>query len=37
MRKNAREGLTPAEKCGIQIENINKWEGLLLDSLEYEK
>lgn len=34
MRKNARNGLTPAEKCGIEINNTNKWEYLLLNSLQ---
>lgn len=37
VRKSAREGLTPAEKWGIEINKINKWENLLLNSLENVK
>jgi len=31
---NLKDKTTPAEKCGISIEKNNKWEGLLLKSLE---
>jgi len=34
VRKNVKDKTTPAEKCGISIEKNNKWEGLLLASLE---
>jgi transposase-like protein len=34
VRKNVKDKTTPAEKCGIQINNPNKWTGLLLSSLE---
>jgi len=34
IRKNVKDKKTPAEKCGIQINNINKWFELLLNSLE---
>ncbi len=35
IRKNAREGLTPADKCGIGLEG-NAWENLLLKSIKYK-
>lgn len=34
IRKGANDKKTPAEKCGIKIENLNRWEGLLLESLK---
>ncbi len=34
IRKNVKDKTTPAEKCGIGINNINKWENLLLNSIE---
>jgi len=34
IRKNIKDKTTPAEKCGIEIHNPNKWSGLLLNSLE---
>jgi hypothetical protein len=37
IRKNVKDKTTPAEKCGIGIEKNNKWEGLLLKSLENGK
>ncbi len=37
VRKNVKDNKTPAEKCGIEINNPNKWSGLLLKSLENEK
>jgi len=37
VRKNVKDKTTPAEKCGIELNNINKWEGLLLNSLENGK
>ena len=33
IRKNARQGLTPADKCGIGVSG-NRWEAILLRSLE---
>lgn len=36
VRKNARQGLTPADKCGIGIQG-NAWETILLNSLEHRK
>lgn len=29
--------LRPAERCGIEIDNVNKWSGLLLNSIENER
>ena len=37
IRKNVKDNKTPAEKCGIEINNVNKWNGLLLSSLENGK
>ncbi|MEK6824778.1 MAG: hypothetical protein AABX12_03310 [Nanoarchaeota archaeon] len=37
IRKNVNDKKTPAEKCGIQLNNPNKWEGLLLNSLKNGK
>jgi hypothetical protein len=34
VRKNVKDKTTPAEKCGLHINNPNKWSGLLLNSLE---
>jgi len=34
IRKNVKDKTTPAEKCGIETNNRNKWKGLLLKSLE---
>ena len=34
VRKNVKDKTTPADKCKIGIVNQNKWEGLLLKSLE---
>jgi len=34
VRKNARQNLTPADKCGIGL-NGNRWENLLLQSIKY--
>ena len=34
IRENVKDKTTPAEKCGIEINNPNKWVGLLLKSLE---
>ncbi len=36
VRKNARQGLTPAEKCGIGV-NGNRWNTLLLNSIKQQK
>jgi transposase-like protein len=33
VRKNSREGLTPANKCGIGVQG-NKWETMLLNSIK---
>jgi len=35
VRKNARQGLTPADKCGIGL-NGNAWETMLLNSIKYK-
>ena len=35
VRKNAREGLTPADKCGIGMIG-NAWESLLLNSIKHK-
>ena len=35
VRKNARQGLTPADKCGIGVQG-NAWETMLLNSIKYE-
>ena len=35
VRKNAREGLTPADKCGIGVKG-NAWETMLLNSIKYQ-
>lgn len=37
VRKNVKDKTTPAEKCGLHLNNSNKWAGLLLDSLEHDK
>ncbi len=37
IRQNVKDKTTPAEKCGIGIGKNNKWEGLLLSSLENGK
>ena len=34
VRKNVKDNKTPAEKCGLHLNNPNKWVGLLSDSLE---
>jgi len=34
VRKNARQNLTPADKCGIGLKG-NSWETLLLNSIKY--
>jgi len=34
IRKNVKDKTTPADKCEIGINTQNKWEGLLLKSLE---
>lgn len=36
VRKNAREGLTPADKCGIGV-NGNRWNTMLLNSIKQQK
>jgi transposase-like protein len=33
VRKNSRQGLTPADKCGIGVQG-NKWETMLLNSIK---
>jgi len=33
LRKNTRDKLTPAEKCGIGV-NGNRWNKLLLNSIK---
>ena len=35
VRKNARQGLTPADKCGIGVQG-NVWETMLLNSIKYK-
>lgn len=35
VRKNARQGLTPADKCGIGVQG-NAWETILLNSIKYK-
>jgi len=35
VRKNARQGLTPADKCGIGMVG-NAWENLLLNSIKHQ-
>ncbi len=35
VRKNARQGLTPADKCGVGI-NGNRWNTMLLNSIKYQ-
>ncbi len=37
VRKNVKDKTTPAEKCGIGTQGLNRWEGLLLNSLEHGK
>ncbi|MCW8966408.1 MAG: hypothetical protein OQK82_06960 [Candidatus Pacearchaeota archaeon] len=37
VRKGVKDKLTPAERCGIHLNNPNKWENLLLNSLENDK
>lgn len=34
VRKNVKDKKTPAEKCGIYLNNLNKWENLLLNSIK---
>ena len=34
MRKNVRQGLTPADKCCIEV-NENAWETMLLQSIKH--
>jgi len=34
VRKNARQDLTPADKCGIGVQG-NAWETMLLNSIKY--
>ena len=36
VRKNARDKLTPAEKCGVGV-NGNRWNTLLLNSIKHHK
>ena len=36
VRKNSRQGLTPADKCGIGVKG-NSWETMLLNSIKYDK
>lgn len=36
VRKNAREGLTPANKCGIELKG-NAWETMLLQAIKNQK
>lgn len=36
VRKNARDKLTPAEKCGVGV-NGNRWNTLLLNSIKQQK
>jgi len=36
IRKNTRQGLTPADKCGIGV-NGNRWNTLLLNSIKQQK
>jgi len=36
VRKNAKQGLTPADKCGIGVEG-NRWNTLLLNSIKQQK
>jgi len=35
VRKNAREGLTPADKCGIGVKG-NSWETILLNAIKLQ-
>lgn len=35
VRKSARQGLTPADKCGIGVKG-NAWETILLNSIKYK-
>ena len=37
VRKNVKDKTTPAEKCGLYLNNPNKWENLLLNSLENDR
>jgi len=37
IKKGTKDDKTPAERCGLKIENINKWSGLLLKSLENDR
>ena len=37
VRENVKDKTTPAQKCGIGIDNVNKWSGLLLKGLENER
>lgn len=34
VRKGVKDKLTPAERCEIGINDKNRWEGLLINSLE---
>jgi len=36
VRKSARKGLTPADKCGVGI-NGNAWENMLLNGIKLQK
>lgn len=36
VRKNTRQGLTPADKCGIGV-NGNRWETMLLNAIKMQK
>jgi len=36
-KKLLKDNKTPAEKCGLHLNNPNKWVGLLSDSLENER
>ncbi len=37
VRKNVKDKTTPAEKCGIEFNNPNKWENMLLNSLKNDR
>ncbi|MFA5020132.1 MAG: DDE-type integrase/transposase/recombinase [Candidatus Pacearchaeota archaeon] len=37
IRKNVKDKTTPAEKCGLHLNSINKWENLLLNGIENDR
>lgn len=37
VRKGVKDNRTPAERCGIGVKSLNRWEGLLLSSLENDR